>query len=457
MWKSKSQPPDEKSSLKQLSILSFLRALVRVEAVSLESFDVLMNTPPPLTESSKKLRVHFLSLDGSSIRPPIDRDLQSGIRQQHSIAALISAKDQVDAMTASSLPHIQSLLTFLTHLQESSEELTAPSVEYYNMVLLCASSISKEFSPTAVYTTVNLILHDVHILEERLLSGDSNDHSTTPLQLESRLAELVGQGIRYRLRVLFNPAPPRLCNLDLQYEHRSQAYSKVNQLITMKSKVAKMELGCAADDGFLSALISRALRRLHDYWGLDHLMSQEQVGPIPPSTFCSSPASLRALPTPLRSMGDDLVTQQDRDSILHDVEEATSFLRAVYAARFLHDLWTAPGVGDEIDRMGGWSQVTSYANTSWKYHLHQLCTADAHLVPLSNIESLLRRLDIHCQVLEPHVDQCVEALKTLAKNYQVYVPRKRKVTAHLNDITKYYVDAMSEVHALPHVQAVSQN
>jgi hypothetical protein len=453
MWKSKAQPPIEESS-KHLSILPFLRSLVRVEAVSLESFDVLMNATP-LTESSKK-RVHFLSLDGSSIRPPIDRDLQSGIRQQHSISALIAAKEQADALKAPSLQEIQSLLTFMTRLQETGES-TAPSVEYYNMVLLCASSISKDFSSTAVYATVNLIQQDVRILEQRLLNGDTNDHSSTPLQLESQLAELVGQGIRYRLRVLFNPPPPRLCNLDVQYEHRSQAYSKVNQLITMKSKVEQMELGCAADDGFLSALISRALRRCHDFWGLEHMMSEEEDGPIPPAAFCTSAASQRALPTPLRSMGDDLVTQQDRDFILQDVEEATSFLKAAYAARFLYDLWTAPNVADEIERMGGWSQIEFYAKTSVKYHLHQLCTADAHLVSLLNIKSLLRRLEMHCQLLEPLVDPCLEALQRVATNYQVYVPRKRKVTAYLTDITKYYVDAMTEVHALPKILAAVQN
>ena len=450
-WKSQLDQPIEESPEHE-SILPFLRALVRLEAVSLESFDVPVHATPPLTESLKKRRVHFLSLDGSSVRPPIDRDLQSGIRQQRSIAALILAKEQVDSLTEASLPHLQSLATFMSQLQQSSET-SEPSGEYYNVVLLCARSISSDFSPTSVLATVKLIRQDLSILVQRL-SGDDPVLSSTSMQLESRLAELVGQGIRYRLRVLFNPAPPRLCNNDVHYEHRSQAYSKVSQLITMTKNEENSELGCAAEDGFISALLSRALRRFHDYWGLESIMSQDP--PAIPSAFCSSEASHRILPPLSRGIGDDIVTQRDRDAILHDVEEATSFLKAVYAARFLYDLWTAPGVADEIQRMGGWSQVEFYAGTSWKFHLHHLCSADAHLVPFSNISFLLRQLELFCQVMEPHVDKCTEALQRVAKNYQIYIPRKRKVSTFLNDVTTYFVDVMKEVHALPKIQASSR-
>jgi hypothetical protein len=357
-------------------ILPFLRSLVRVEAVSLESSDIPVekvhqkDNEPPLGEhpgngspshfpKKQNRKVHFLSLDGSSTRPPIDRDLQSGIRQQQSIAAMIVAKEQVDALTASARPLLLSFWQFLTNLQESLENTSG----YYNTVLLCATSISKDFTPTAVLATVHFIQQDVHILQQRLLAQKEDIPPHAPsLHLELRLAELIGQGIRYRLRVLFNQSPPRLSSMDVRYENRSMAYSKVNQLITMTHRMEHNELGCAADDGFLSALISRAFRRLYDYLGLEHMTSLEEENgvPTPPATFCTSSASQRALPTHARAIGDDVVTALDRDSILQDVEAATSFLKATYAARFLLDLFTAPGVATEVARMGGWSEVEFY-------------------------------------------------------------------------------------------------
>jgi hypothetical protein len=488
-------------------ILPFIRALVQVEAVSLESSDMvqplLMSPTHPDTQKKLPIRkVHFLSLDGSSIRPPIDRDLQSGVRQQQLIQAMTVAQQAMEHMTSDATVGIQYLIQFLTHVQEqqqhSSSSSSSPSSvnnnnnscssshshhdEYYNnIVQQCAASISKDCTPTLILATVNLMQHDLFILQQRLHSQSllpKNDTCTasitatvvdvtvvrdpaiysTPLHLESRLAELIGQGIRYRLRVLFNQSPPRQSAIDVNYEHRSMAYSKVHQLIRMTQRAPTDEIGSsAADDGFVSALISRALRRLYEYFGLDMIMSDD-ITPalsVVPMEFGNSAASRRPLPTHLRSIGEDIVTAADRDAIVADIDDATSFLKAVYAARFLYDLWMAPGVPEEVARMGGWSDIESYAATSWKLQLYQLCTADAHLVPLCNYPLLMQRLQQYCQFMECHVIQCWAALDSIATNYQIHVKRKRKVSLYLDGITKHFQDAMMDVNALPQIESVT--
>jgi hypothetical protein len=248
-------------------ILPLLCALARVEAISLES-DVGTHDVPPFKPNKKRKKtpikaaslvkdptprkVHFLSLDGSSIRPPVDRDLQSGIRQQQSIEAMTHAKEVIDGLTSDVTSVLQSLHHFLCLLQSLTNSGD------YDILKLCASSISNEYPSKWVRATINLILNDLTILQERLMT-----ERRKPLQLEVRLAEHLGQAIRYQLRVLFNPAPPRLCSLDTNYENRALTYSKVHQLLTMNKRTS---YGLAVDDGFLSALISRALRRLYEYY-----------------------------------------------------------------------------------------------------------------------------------------------------------------------------------------------
>lgn len=454
-------------------ILPLLFALVRVEAISLESDTGTADTPmkPPKKKRKKTpskmtlslsdnkdpthRKVHFLSLDGSSIRPPVDRDLQSGMRQQLSVEAMTHAKEVIDSLTSEVSSVLQSLHTFLRLLQS----LTNSGV--HDILNLCARSISNDYPLKWVRATIDVILNDLIIMQDRLVS----DRRKPLLQVEVRLAEQLGQAIRYQLRVLFNPAPPRLCSLDTNYENRALTYSKVHQLMTMNKRTS---FGLAVDDGFLSALISRALRRLYEYIDLEHLITISEDAYLLflktiPSEFCASAPCHRHISPRIRSTNiTDELTEQDRDTVIADVQKAAGFLSATYAARFLCDVFTTPGVHDEVIRMGGWSRIERYASTSKKYHLYESCTADAHLVPLCDYYGLLKRLQTFCSYMEPKTKSCIDALQMVAKNYHIPRPTspkqvKRKLHHFLEDIACTYNDMMTEVNAFPEITPVILN
>lgn len=453
-------------------ILPFLFALVRVEAISLESDVGTHDIPAKPTKKRKKTpvktptsssshvhdstqrKVHFLSVDGSSLRPPIDRDLQSGIRQQHAIGAMTLAKEVIDGLATEASSVLRRLCDFLCRLQS----LTHSSA--HDILILCASSISNAYPSKWIRATINLIVDDLMILQEGLTSN-----RRTPLQLEVRLAEYLGQAIRYQLRVLFNPAPPRLCSLDTNYENRALTYSKVHQLISMTKRTSDESDGIAVDDGFLSALISRALRRLYEFIDLEHLMTVPEDTYLSflsliPTEFCTSAPSQRQISPRMRSTDSTAeLTEDDRDMVIADVQKAAGFLSATYAARFLCDVFTTPGVHEEVMRMGGWSSIERYASTSMKYHLYESCTADAHLVPLCDFLALLKRLQTFCIYMEPKTKSCLDSLAMVARNY--HIPKstspkqaKRKLHQYLEDIAYIYNDMMTEVSAFPEITPV---
>ena len=458
-------------------ILPLLQAFVRVEAISLESDDgrnkpakKLKKTPMKASTEMKKTpiktastasldvfeakqhrKVHFLSLDGSSFRPPIDRDLQSGLRQQQCIEEMTKAKEVIDSLTTDAAPLIQDLHTFLRLLQSPTNQ------SVHDLLQLCASNISNDYPLKWVRVTINLIWDDLIVLQERLTSDQR-----TPLQLEIRLAEHIGQAIRYQLRVLFNPAPPRLCSLDTNYENRALTYSKVHQLMTMNKRTP---FGLAVDDGFLSALISRALRRLYEYIDLEHLLAASENADSSflsfiPTNFCASEPCHRHISPRIRSTDiSDELTEFDRDMVIADVQKAAGFLSATYAARFLCDVFTTPGVHDEVIRMGGWTSIERYASTSKKYQLYESCTADAHLVPLFDFSAFLKRLQMFCDNMEPKTKSCIDALQMVANNYHIPKPTspkqpKRKLHHYLEDIANIYNDMMTEVNAIPEIAPI---
>jgi hypothetical protein len=125
--------------------------------------------------------------------------------------------------------------------------------------------------------------------------------------------------------------------------------------------------------------------------------------------------------------------------------------------RFLIDLWTVPNVSNEIERMGGWSEIETYADTSWKFDLYKLCPADAHLVPLCNVAVLLKRLRWYCQSMEDSIVSCETALEEVAKNYFLSGPDSlsmRRKYPPIDGIALLYTDGLAQARAFPRVEAV---
>jgi hypothetical protein len=107
-------------------LMAFLKSLVRVEMVSLEERDDKAN-------KRDGRRVHFSGFDCSSIKPPVDSQVGSDDHQKDCIAALISAVQQMKALTnpepenRHNLPllaqSIKMLVRFLNHLSSDQRLL----------------------------------------------------------------------------------------------------------------------------------------------------------------------------------------------------------------------------------------------------------------------------------------------------------------------------------------------
>lgn len=434
-------------------MLAFLRAMVRVESVSLGTTGTNTDGPPP---AQRRTLVHFSSFDGSSTRPPIDRDIQSSSHQQQSIVAMIAAQEQIQALPPTAVNSIRALRQFLTDRLDDA------------MLTECAAAVADDYPARRVKALADLYVKDLTILEGRLQKLKLPAHFVSPLQneqvivkeatagefdpllVERRLAELLGQGIRFRLRMFFNRAPPRLTPKDVAYEVRSLNYSNVGKLVAL-NMIDGVAVSLAVGDECLSALISNALCRLYEVFGLESMLNGSELHL--PTAFCASPASQRQLSTRSKSVIEPITTDEC-DAVLRDIREATGVLAAARAARFLNDLWTTPGVQEEIQRMGGWSEVESYATVSWKYDLWKLCPADAHLVALCNVEYLRRRVDTYCTALEGTVAGCEAALAVVHKNYHLGTKNGsvRGKYPQIAELSRVYAEALQRARAFPLVR-----
>ncbi|ACI65974.1 predicted protein [Phaeodactylum tricornutum CCAP 1055/1] len=388
---------------------SLMTAMVRVELIGLDHESVSVSGSGNRPHQTKQ--ISFRAFDCSSTLPPVDRVHGSDGHQQASIHALESANQAVhdiirntsdrDVLVAS----LDSLVDFLNQAscQQSSSCLWDQ----------LAASISLSFHPRRIRNTIRDYLQEFSALRTRMI--DSVMDSTYPvLMAEQRFAELVGQAIRFQLRMLLNEKPPRLSPQDLDYDLWSQRYSKVNDLIVME--LSEGQSNGSVDDGCISALVSNALCVLYEFFGpnfLDHSTPTLTV----PTVFCQLPSSNQGITREKGRSSNGLTT--NLTDVVRDIEEACSFLAAAQATVFLRDLWTAPGVAREISRRGGWTETEDYATMSWKFDLWKLCPNDAHLVVLSNHTALFQRLEhLATRMMTPQRD-CQSALQALETRFRL--------------------------------------
>lgn len=439
-------------------ILPLLQSLVMVESISLAGDD----------GSSSKNLVSFSGIDCSSVQPPVDRVEGSGTHQHDSIQALVQAKEQVEALVrqvreqggcyyneSSHCPQILCLESLVEFLQHDDVRYGKGNVAINGWVQECAKAIHHStFPPRRVLKAVALYQRELSLILKRLQNGgdqDDDDNNDSALMMENRLSELLGQAIRYHLRLFFNSAPPRLSPKDVDYENREQQYSQVKNLIVMTMKDDYSN--GAVDDECISALVSSALCQICDYFGLQTLLDASAQRPDIPALFCTNPASNRGFRVrgPPESLSAD-----ELDHVLSDIDHAYAFLATMNACRFLVELLNAPGVQDEINRQGGWSQLETYASISWKHHLWKLCPDDQHLVCLSNFEAFNGRLQSYLSVLEGCVEGCEDSLAALAKRFHASTKSKNILGKfpQIRTIAHCLEDGRKQAYAFPRVKTV---
>jgi hypothetical protein len=428
-----SQQCSEKLAVSSIApILPLLRSLVQVEAVSLATNDPAtthLRTVENYTVIRR--RIHFCGFDCSAVQPPVDRVDGSGLHQQESIQTLLIAKRQADALVER---HLGAGGDFAACLQAVVEFLDGHEDSDYNecrswWMLECAKAIGADYPVRRVAKAVEQYRRELSIILERmnanqpmplLLIDETNDST---LVVERCLSQSVGQAIRYNLRKFFNSAPPRLTPADTDYEQREQNYSKVKQLITMTLNENKENV--AVDDECIAALVSTALLRLYECFGLDAMLSPLIGPPVLPALFCTHPASnkgfqIRGPPA--------LLTATELDDVLHDIERTYAFVAAANACQFLLSLWTVPGVQDEINRLGGWPQIETYATISWCHALWKISPNDGHLVLLCNYQALLERLQNWCASISAVSLGCNRELIALQKRFHANTKSKNVLT-----------------------------
>ena len=431
-------PPNNSSNNNNSNIqhlTTLCAALVHVEATALG------DTPTFFPPSSKKRKVHFNASDCSATLPPVDREGgETDWHQQQTIKAMKQAMDQVNLFvqqqrtldinntentsktTSHSFPHglhtLQDLIQFLDGPLQSRQQLQGQ----YSLLAACAAAVEPGYPPDRVAILAADTRDELRAIQQRIHLDDSPTAAASPplLRLEQRFAEFVGQNIRWGLRKLHNGALPMITTQNETYEKRMDQFSQVD------TKVILSASGKAVDDGCISAIVSRALYRLVDCFGLDFFLPNHQPSVTASTTNTTTANQKRAFFThPVSSLHfkargepNPLSPQQLQD-LITDIQQAFSFLAASASCNFLCKLWTEPGVQQEIQRLGGWSQIEQSAQYSLDYELYKLCPLDGHLVPLCNQAHLVQRLQSHQAAWTSQARSCQARLTQVIKRFCV--------------------------------------
>jgi hypothetical protein len=417
-------------------LFALLQALVVVEAVSLEpsagyeSIDATQQFEEKQSNEIRYRQTTFSGVDCSSTHPPVDRVVGSDDHQSSSIDAMVAACQQVRKLQRGGAAVDESAIACLGRMIEFLE--TSFGTAASTMSLECAGAISPRYRnfDRRVARAARQYISDFEVLRHRLATPqNSRIDASSCLLVEQRLAEFVGQAVRYYLRLFLNPAPPQITTDNDQYNE--EAFSKVTQHVKLRCATSGEE----HDDATISALVSLGLLRLHEFLGYEYFLPTTSTTTashnIPPEqlVFCSKPATNPVLP--VRSKEPSArISNDELEDILSDIRHAMGFMAATKACRFLLDLLTKPAVQREIDRFGGWTVVERYASIARDFECWRLCPDDAHLVVLCDAGALLKRLHPLCGRLEEHVPNCETSLAELSKRFHTTTKSKNLLSKY---------------------------
>ena len=300
------------------------------------------------------------------------------------------------------------------------------------IAFLSIQSIWPSYPPKRFSKAIQLYARDFESILGRM--SPSRDQSECVAEsktfLERRLAEFLGQALRFHLRRLLNPPAisytrqPESDSDDYDDAFRpsrppawkSQPQSRVHELIDLQ--LSETGRDSAVADGSVSSLFSLALSRIYEYIGSDAFESDSDPVPLPAS-FCQSPVSQRGLGThkaPIKSMSRDEVKE-----LICDIDDVYSFLGAYNACKFLLELIRAPGVVKEVHKMGGWSAMEQHAKMLRDLDLDHLHVEDSHFSLIGyagTMGSFFAKVEHLMSYMEPKVCLAEISILALAKRYK---------------------------------------
>jgi hypothetical protein len=248
--------------------------------------------------------------------------------------------------------------------------------------------------------------------------------------------------LRYQLRLLFWPAPPRLCSKDSGYETRSKRHSQVNKKIVMSMPQKGAE---EIDHDRLAALFNTGLDYMCEHFSMEALVSKPPLF-ILRVDFCDSKASQRTIP----ENGVVELSHSELDQICIDIDEASTVLAATNACKFLQQLLSLPSVQEGIKRQGGWQAVETYAKYSRDYELWKLCPEDKHLVVLCNYTSFYKILGTAVKLLKDPSMYARQSLDALKKRFRLDYLRSRD--PQIQKVAECLDEHLSHASKFPTVQ-----
>lgn len=286
--------------------------------------------------------------------------------------------------------------------------------------------------------------------------------------VEKRLAEFVGQSIRFHLRKLFNPPVLPYTRADSSGENTStmpkpssledpsMRQSRLHELV--KLEVPQCARDSAVADGSISSIISTALSNIYNFFGLDGFLSAITTDdPIRvPDNFCTSPASQKGLGTSKKPTAP--MTKDELSEITKEINQVYDFFAAYNACKFLVHLMKIPGVKEEISAMGGWSTVEQYSRVLRRFGLGTIFLEDAHLAVLGHAGSMqcfFAKIEDWLSYMEPKVPLAEIGINQLAKRYRTRTTSPKQIRAiyrkfpHVKVIGTAIADGMRRANVFP--------
>jgi hypothetical protein len=453
-------------------LLQLMTSIVSVEMTALDEQDE--------SKATTGRKVHFSGFDCSSTHPPSDARAGSQSHQKQCIAALVQATQQIQSIADGRVPKgakpcdrtilfasLESLVNFLSSMLVDTRirlecaqvslhatwrrfRFGAPHLNLHRcFITTCCKSIEASYPPKRLIKAIQVFKGDFECILQRMraFSGGRQLDYTTATSLERRLSELTGQAIRFHLRQLFNPAPNPLTRghvTKTKLLSGSERKSNIFDLVDLVVPDAGRDSAVA--DGSISSLFSLALRRIYDYFGMD-AFSPATTHSIPlPNSFCSSPASQRGLGTaknPAKNM-----SPEELSEFVEEIGDVFRFLACFHACKFLVGLISAPGVAQEIQKMGAWSAIDQYAKSMREHDLIMVCVEDSHLAIAHSgtIERFFLKVEDWLLQMEPKVALADISIKQLSKRYRAKAtsPRQRGAIYRKFPYVKKIAEAIDE-------------
>ena len=427
----KSIKVDRTAPIKQL-----LTSLIHVEIVSLKGTQL------------ENRKVQFSGFDCSSTKPTITSVVDSHVHHEESIQALAQAMTCMEELTEQKDLRVQECIESLIHfLRAKISSVCSPVAKE------CARSISPNFLPLRIVKSAKFYISELDSLLMRM-----RGFSESRLQTQARLAEFVGQAIKYWLRMFFDSAPPRSSPADKAYFERIHRFSTVDKMI--KLVLPPRVYSTAVEDKVVSAIFSNALNHIQQFLKMsnnDGFIYMNSINEITIPKYFTRPGSLRTLDPPSRhdSLQRKPLSSKEAIDIMEDISDAYYFLIAYKACMFLIDLLQIKGVRMEVERQGGWSQVETLATISWQHELWKIC--DPHFVLLSNYTTFIRKLEILSTKMNENVPVCQQRMRFMEKTFRIK-PRIQKSLGELEDVKEIVqcIDWGQEIeNAIPNAMPVN--